>query len=287
MHRIPRAVCLVVTAVTLCVLHAQAAGSLTQAGTIKEFFHNLAENYDPAHLPKFQDVLRIADLVHSSDPKEVSEALPSILVALESPSDDVKMDAAYILMIVAQRPDGLTLLKSYSPSIGNLLGSPNPRLQNGAVAIFGFLKPAPPQEAVPMLLAYVRRPDGDSLSQASAIATLLKTASQNSDVIETTQYFLSQHVGRQTKEAVLNGIANSRAKDPRLTQLVVEAVDDKDSGIRLTAVQALTRMGKEAILQGQAALQRVLNRSGESPEVKSAAERALRAGGPGNENEHE
>jgi HEAT repeat protein len=265
----------------LCSGKPRAQGTQQQeAVSISEFFRVLVQNYDPATPPKFEDLLKLQRQVASMPPKDISDAMPSISKALTHHDDTVKKYAAAALFSIGSRPDSALLLKSYITVIGNLFSFPNPHLQTAAVQVLTKLRPQPPPEVWPLLLAFAKRPDCDPIAQASALSSLLEIAPETPDLPSTLDGFLARPLDHQTREAILNGIANSHTKDIHVVHAVVAALNDSDEGIRFTAAQAFSRMGRDAILQAQPILLKLVGSPDESAQVKSAAKDALQMIGP-------
>jgi hypothetical protein len=197
------------------------------------------------------------------------------MAALRSPNDMVKLYAVSALFAVSQRPDSAKLLSPHIKAIAALFGQEDPRPQSTPPIILLNLKPHPPPEVAPSVLAFVKRTDRDLKAQSSAVSELLKNQPQSPEVITAAEDFLSRPLDEETREGVLNGIANSGATDARLVQVLIAGLDSPDEGVRLTAAQAFWRMPKEAVVQARPALLKVAARSDESPEVKAAARRAL------------
>ncbi len=240
----------------------------------------MVQHYNPSNPPKDEDLLRIADLVPNARSEDISKALPSICAALAYRDERVKLAGAFVLTIVAHRPDSAGLLTSCINGIGNLLTLPNARLQNAAVGIFGDQRPEPPPEVAPLLLAFLKRTDGDSMSQASALSVLLRIAPEKVEVGTAADNFFARGLDRDTKEFALNGVANSRTKNTHVIDIVIAALSDPDQGIRFIAAEAFARLGRGATLRAEPALQKLISNPDESDQVKTAAKKALQTIGP-------
>lgn len=74
----------------------------------------------------------------------------------------------------------------------------------------------------------------------------------------------------------MNALGDTRVKDADIIATVIKSLDDPDQGVRFTTAQTLRRMGQNAVLQAESALQRVALRADEAAEVKDAAKAALK-----------
>jgi len=79
----------------------------------------------------------------------------------------------------------------------------------------------------------------------------------------------------QTQEFVINGIANSQTKNVHFVDLIIGNLGNPDEAIPFTAVQALTRMGQDAVLRAESALGRLVENANESTRVRAGAKQAL------------
>jgi HEAT repeat protein len=71
-------------------------------------------------------------------------------------------------------------------------------------------------------------------------------------------------------------MGNPGVKDPHLISLVISSLDDADQGVRLTAIQALTRIGRNALLQARPRLQELAGDPAQPADIRAAAREALR-----------
>jgi hypothetical protein len=223
-----------------------------------------------------QDGKKIADWIASGTPDRISAALPKIVTDFSGREGDDQVCAGHVLLDVALRRDSAILLQNYLGRIGNVLNSsPDERLQRSAGLILTMLQPEPPKESVAPLLSFLRRFDRDPRMQAAAVAPLARAAPQDSSVIAAIQEFWSRPLDLQSKEAVLNGLGNSRAREQRLVSIVIGALEDPNLDVRLTAVQAVRRMGSHAVRQAEPELRKLASATEEPAGDASAQSREL------------
>jgi HEAT repeat protein len=255
--------------------HPQFKASAQAAPSLQQFFQTLVQRHDPASLPKFDDVLKVTDQIAGLRPEDISKALPAIFRALGHQDDNVKIDAAFTLTVITRRPDSAQLLGKYIDDIADLFNSQDPRLQGTPTLVFLNLKPTPPPEVLPPLLTFLKRADRDPQAQSSAVFALVHIAPENPDVIAAIQEVLSRPLDNGTRVGVLNALGNRSIKDVHLVATVIASMGDPDPGIRSTAIQALTRMGQQALVQAEPTLRRLADDPKQPADVTAAAKEAL------------
>ena len=111
----------------------------------------------------------------------------------------------------------------------------------------------------------------------------MRLAPENPQVVAAIREFLSRPLDNTTRIGALNALGNPNVKDVGLVAMVITSLDDSDPGVRFTAAQVLWRMGKNAVLQGEPALQRLASDPKQPANVTAAAKEALK-GIPGRTN---
>jgi HEAT repeat protein len=204
-----------VVAALVSYLHSQAIPSAQTPPPLQDFFQNLVSHYEASKLPTYEDLLNVTDQIAGMRSEEISSVLPAMFVALTHPDDNVKLDAAFALVVIARRPDSAVLLRKYVNAISDLFDSGDSRLQATPSLIFLNLKPAPP-EIAPPLVEFLQRKDRDPGAQASAITPLLIVAPENLEAIDAVTTFLSRPLNSEAKIAACNGLSNPRLSIARV-----------------------------------------------------------------------
>jgi len=244
--------------------------------SLRDFFQTLVQHYDPATVAKFDEVMKVTDQIPSMAAPEIANALPSIFVAFEHRDDTVKSYAAVTIFSVGQRPDGAALLAPYTKNIERGLDLPNAHLQGASVRLLDLLGSRPPAHVVPSLVAFAKRTDRDSIAQADALSILLRIAPENADVVSVLRGFVSRALDERSKEALINGIANSHTESTNANDILITALSDSDEGVRFQAAQAFQRVPRGMLIKAKPALQSVIRRPDESQQVKAAARESLK-----------
>jgi HEAT repeat protein len=105
---------------------------------------------------------------------------------------------------------------------------------------------------------------------------LVRIAPENPKVAAAIQEFLSRPLDTKNRIDVLNALGNPAVKDAQLIASVIASLDDPDSGVRSTAIQVLTRIGKFALQQAEPALSRLAADPKQPAEIQDYAKQALR-----------
>lgn len=267
-------------AVLLCFCQIGArAVSNPPALSLKAFFRELVEHYDPNALPSMDDLMKVTDQTARMQPAEINNALPLIFAALRHKDTTVEGYAATALFSIGLRGDGPTLLEPGTKDIAAALDLPDSHLQAAAVQLLTMLKPGPQSEVVPLLLGFAHRTDRNQATQAAALSVLLKITPAPSGLSSALREFMSRPLDDQTKAVILNGIANSHSEDLAVESFLISALDDASEEVRFQAAQGLQRVPKDIAIRAKPSLQRVIERSAESENVKVAATDALKIAG--------
>ncbi len=273
---IAKIVCILLANTLQAQAQAPATGS-REVTSVKQSFEELRLRCtDPSSASAQSGLRRIAEKIRNSSSDDVAAAIPLMIGALRG-SENPRLCTLVVLFDVSLRPDSAQLLSSYIGPIGNLLNSPDERFQTTPPIIFLNLKPQPPPEVVPPLLTYLTRTDLDPKAQTSALFALAKIAGDNPEVISGIRGFLARPLAKGVRIDALNALGDSRVHDPDVVAMVTASLDDADQGVRFTAAQTLRNMGEDAVRQAEPALQKVIERADEAPEVKDAARAALKS----------
>jgi HEAT repeat protein len=258
-----------------CRVRAQSNPDGKAAPSLRDFYQRLVEHYNPSSIPKDEERMRVMDQVQAAPPDHISEALPAIFAALAHQDDRVKLDACAALLAISLRPDGAGLLRTHIKPIGGLLTSPNQRFQHLGLEILGYLKPSPPPEAAAPVLALLKRTDADTTAQAGAVGFLVRYAPDSPENVEPILDFLDRPLDSEARIATLNALGSPQVKNPNIIDRVIASLDDRDSRIRFTAADVLPRMGRDALLLAQPALERLAEDPDQPGDVKDEARKAL------------
>lgn len=270
-----------VTCCVVCVLFLEVASPFLDAQapslSLQEFFRGLVDHYDASAPPGVDDVPKVAERISGARPRDVSEALPAILTALGHPDRNVRIHAIDALFAISQRQDSAVLIKPHLDAILSLLSSPDQSFVRGGFMILEGLRPVPPPEIVPPIVAYLRRTDpGLAPSQTSAVFLLLQDAPENPEVIAAIEEFSKRPIDEAARIATLDAICIQPRKSGRLAAIVIASLRDSSPNVRQRAIYDVRRLGQAALTNAVPDLQRIAVDPNESDEIKAAAQKALR-----------
>jgi len=138
-----------------------------------------------------------------------------------------------------------------------------------------MLQPPPP-EVLPIFLTFLKRTDNDAQAQGSGVIfQLVQIAPENPEVIAAVREFLSRPLDNKSRIDALNALGNPSVKDAQVIAMVTSSLDDSDPGVRSTAIQALGRMGSQALRQAESALEQLAADPKQPAEVTAKAKEAL------------
>jgi len=263
-----------------CFLSIIAVVALTyrvhaQASALQEFYQALVQN--PSSPPAYENLRKVTGQIEKLRPEEIIKALPSILAAQAHQDNTVSGYAASALFRIALRPDSAELLRGQVGPIGHELNSPTPERRAAAMVILATLKPVPPPEVVPILVTFLKRTDADAQAQgSSAIFELVRIAPENPEVKAAVRDFLSRPLDSKSKREALVAVGKPTVKDAQIVAMMIASLDDPDMGVRISAAQALSGMGQQALQQAEPVLQRLANDPNQPADVRTAARDVLR-----------
>lgn len=242
--------------------------------SLQAFFDALVSN--PSSPPPFQQLHQLTLEIANAPSEEIKSGLPSVLTALGLQTESTKAYACAALFAIARRPDGASLLERHVPAIGrDLLSTKEPNIRAGEITILGSLKP-PPREVVPILTDFLRNQGSDAPTQgAAAIFQLIQLAPENPKVVAAIQEFFSRPMDKSARIAALNALGNPRIKDSQLFLTVISFLDGSDQDVRATAIQAVTRMSREALELAEPTLLRLAKDPTQPEQITNDAKHAI------------
>jgi len=267
---------------TIPLLFVALVGCAVYAGSqnaappsLQQLFQELVQQHSSGHPPTYDDVLRVAHRAEETTPKDVTDAMPLIMAALQSPDIDLHTDAALVIWGVGSRVDALELLRGQYQALAQLLLSPDERLQMTPIFLFNELRPKAPPEVIPILLQFLGRPNRDAKAQAGAVGILVRIAPQDPQVIASIRAYLSKPQDTSSRINTLNALRGMKTSDDELIAAVITSLGDSDPGVRFTAVQVIPTMGPNALRQAEPALRKMIANAEEAPGTQATAKQAL------------
>lgn len=272
-----KSACLVVA---LCSALAVGA-SAQKAPTVSDSFRTLLDRYSSSTAgPTANEVSEMGRRIDAAPAQQLADALPSFFAAaLIGKDDTVKSYGVMALFSVAHRLDcGDDLLRAQIWNVAAILALANPGFQRVGAGILDTLvstTTAPPAEAFAALKAFIEGTDRDPIAQAGAAATLMAHVPEDPEVLQAVTAFLLRPLEPIVREGALRAVSRPGLTDIKLIDAITASLDDPAPESRTLAIDALSKIGPQAIAQAELALLRVLRQADEPDTVKAAARKAL------------
>jgi HEAT repeat protein len=241
---------------------------------VQQFYSSRASDAEPKRYVD-GDPVQYAQKLELLPDSEVLQLIPTLLKLLRVNDHQVRSDGLLAFFSIGQRTDGADILRPYLGEIGELLKLNDPTLPRATATFMSSIHPSPPKEVIGPLLEFLARTDASPEAQAAAIFTLVRLAPQDPYVIADVKAFAVRTFSSSEREAMLNALGSPEVKDVSLREVAYAALTDKDPGVRLTAVQSISRMGGDAVAQVKTRLTEMANSPTEPENVRTAARDAL------------
>jgi HEAT repeat protein len=226
------------------------------AASLREFFERMVQDYGTSPLPTSDDIGRMGERLDHGSAAEISDALPAIFVAASHGDATVRLVAALALQSISLRPDKSKLLPKHLLPLKGLISSEDPRVVAFTVTTLANVWPEPPPEVIPGLLDYLKRQDADWRTQADVLRYVISGADGDPEMETAVMQFWSRPLSKDARIGAIEALANGNPKDPRIISLAMASLDDPDFNVRLTAFQAVWRMGPAAMRQAEFPMQK-------------------------------
>ncbi len=255
--------------------------SAQKAATVSDSFRALLDRHSAATAgPTGNEISEMGRRIKAAPAQELADALPLFFAAALSGTDDtVKIYGAMALLSVSGRYDcGDELLRARIGEVAGLLALDNPGLQRLGSGILGALfatATTPPAEVFPVLKAFLKRTDRDPAAQNAAAGILMKYDSQDPEAVQAVAAHLLRPLSPIEREDALRAVSIPGLKDIKIIDAVAKFVDDPLPQTRILAINALSKIGPQAVAQAEPALVEAVNRADQPDNVKTAARKAL------------
>jgi HEAT repeat protein len=224
------------------------------------------------------ELVQFDEQVAAASPDEIAAALPVMVAALSVPDDRARRTCVMAILSVSLRMDSPALLGQSIGAVAGILDfSDAPQQRVGVVIMSNVLSraPTPPPGALTPVIAFLKRSDRDIEAQSVAVSVLARAAPEDAGVTETVSAFLSRQLDAQFRVRALDGLVSPRLKDIKLIDSVAASLEDPDDAVKGAAINALTKIGPQAIVQAEPALLKLLQQPGHPANLRLAATNAL------------
>jgi len=244
--------------------------------SVKSLFTKMLQLQSKAEMPSNERVLRTVRTLPDDKAAVVRDTLPSILAALSHNDDEVRFNASLALFAISTRSDSSELLQQHLEKIGLLFSEPNARLQTAGAHILGNLKPLLPQQAISLLTEFITQTGKNAGAQVAAMHFLLRRDPHNPQIVNAVQRFFGLPLTASERGDAIGALSSSRITNVELRRIVMNSLNDPADQVKVAAIRAVSRIGSDALLEAKPKLQKLAIEPSFSPEVRVAAEKALR-----------
>jgi HEAT repeat protein len=260
------------------LLSSFTVGAQSLALGVQQFYRSLADSSKAMHRTE-GDSVKYAEQTQQLSDGDIERLMPTLLELIRLNDHQLRSDSLLALFTIGQRHNGAELLSTHIEEIGALLSVDDPTLPGATATFMSSIKPVPPREVIRPLYRFLKMTNADPQAQVGAVYTLVRLAPDDNGVAAAVASFFGRSLVKGTREDALNALGSSKVTSTALRSIVYQALSDQDPGVRFTAVQTLSRMGPEAVMNGRPLLEKLSNSPTESEDLRNAASEALRSAG--------
>lgn len=210
--------------------------------------------------------------------ESVAGALPVILHAASDPHVSVRRVAVMALYEITNRPEGRVLLSTETSTFTTLLIDPDIPIRRVTGLAIDNLRPDASSPLVPVLESYLAREDAVSTIGAGVAGLLMKAAPNDAaSTNAVVQFMRRKDQTSVSRNSLLISVDVARSHSREVGKEVADYANDPDEQTSLHAIRTLSGMGKSIVLDNQQSLSRIAGDSARSPNVRTAATKALSA----------
>jgi len=243
---------------------------------LRSLFQTLLAERDDARLP---DVGKVADRIGGSvtnmTTSDVQGLFPLAERCLLSERHSLRTYGVVFFFAVASRMDGSELLASYIDDVGPLLNDPDAAIRNSAIYILGSSNPKPTLKGLAYLAAHVGDPS-DTAEQVNMIAGALLAATPDAATFHKIIMAIQRRPDLEKirgRLIELLGICGVSAEEA--IGFIKEGFTDENPGVRMAAVEAVSKMPKSVRDQFTKELQSMIASPLESAGQRDRARQVL------------
>lgn len=221
-----------------------------------------------------QELQRLTQVSRES----ITEVLPIILKETTNPHLSVRRLAASALYAITTRTDGQALLSAQTATFAALLVDPDIPIRRITGLAIDNLRPDASSPLVPVLESYLAREDAVSTIGAGVAGLLMKAAPNDAaSTNAVVQFMRRKDQTSVSRNSLLISVDVARSHSREVGKEVADYANDPDEQTSLHAIRTLSGMGKSIVLDNQQSLSRIAGDSARSPNVRTAATKALSA----------
>jgi hypothetical protein len=261
---------------------SQPTPSAQTSNPFEVFFNSLAAMQGSGGGSGETGYIKLMDSVGAMAPAEIAAGIPIIDQQIDNKVEPqnrlAKFDAANLLVVISQRPDGPELLAPQINRLASMLNDPSHLLSGPALMTLKGIGRSRPDVVWPILEAALKAPEVNNatgLGPGIAI-TLLRTGPHGDDVTEhVAQYMRRSDLTDNQLLATIIGINNSPIIPDALTTELVRCLDRPNEHIKSRALVGIARSSPSAMGAIRMRVQKMANDPRETPHIRRIAAEAL------------
>ena len=246
------------------------------AAAVRAFFDSLATRAgDQASAPA-EDSRTIHQHLETMRVEDVRAVLPSIVRAMALADEGVRAEAALAAFVVSLRPDGRTLLAPHTATLARLLGAETERVRYLGYVALSNAADARSRDWLDPLVETLRDRARSGAERLHALAAALRLASDDPAVADAAEAYFYEPLEVETHASALQLLAQSPVKSAPFRAVALLSLESSYPRVKLAAIDVIARMGGDALADAETRLRAIADRATEGPDVRRAAEGALR-----------
>jgi hypothetical protein len=261
---------------------AQRAPSMQSSNPFEDYFNRFAAAQEIGS-SRSEDVYeKLAESIGAMTPKEIAAGISVIDRQIDNTAEPQNLpkkgQAAYLLRIIASRPDGPDLLASQMDRLASMLNDPSHVFSAPAAMALQMIGYRRPEVAWPILEAALEDPNvNNKTGVGPGIAViLLRMGPHGDDVTEhVAQYMRRPDLTEDQLLQTIIGIDSSPTVPDILTAELVRCLDRSNEHIKIRALVGIARSGPSAKDAARTRVQMMANDPRETTHVRRLAAAAL------------
>jgi hypothetical protein len=265
--------------ILLMMLTVAITRSYAQTSEIEDLFRNFEARAAAGTPGTVDEAEPVLDRFTKGSRESVAGALPLILHSASNPHLSVRRVAAMALWEITTRPDGQALLSTETATFTALLADPDIPIRRISMLAVATLQPKASSPLIPVLEAYLARQDAVLTIGAGAATVLMVAAPNDTDSTNAVvQYMRRQDQTSASRDILMDAITNvAKTRSREIGKEVAAYADDSNEQTSVHAIKTLQSMGKDVVLDNQQSLSRIAADTRRTPNVRTAATKALSA----------
>lgn len=255
---------------------AFAMPACAQELTIFQLYRAILMQSSGESVPAANGIYGKLDNVATLPQAEVVAILPLAIQCFRSPKVEVR-DAGYAFLIsVMVRFDSASLFEPYIDDLAKLADEGEPAWRQRLLMIIGSLNPKIPTKAFEYLMTKLERSEKSSVEARTAAVYLLKAAPNDVSTVHKVLSFASSHPDADFSTGVLQQLGLSRTRLPEAVDFISASLDQQDPSLHYAAVDAASRLDKDARARCTSGLRRIASNPAENEDVRRQAAQVLK-----------